>query len=408
MRPFFYLLVGLFIASLLLRIFLFPPQTRQMPEGKKIHFVATIESTPKHKGNLQTFLASVKGYEPVLITAPSVPRLSYGQKIEVAGILQTIVLDDKKPLKTSSFPVIRSVKEQGWLFTLRSNITYTFEAYLPTDLGRLLLGIVFGIKEPLSSSFEDQIRSVGLLHVIAASGMNITLLAGALVVILEKVFSRKKTIGITLLLLFVYAAFAGFQPSIVRAAIMGSLALFAGLVGKQYFGLWALCVTGYVMLMVDPSLLSNVGFQLSFLATLGIMLIKPVLQLSFPKILKPLEEDLTTTFSAQVATTPILLATFGQVSLISLVVNALILWTIPPLMILGGLAAILSLIFEPLAALFLYLCLPLLWIFKAVTELFAGIPFPLQIEDLPGWYVIIYYMALCILIYKVRKKKKHE
>ena len=177
--------------------------------------------------------------------------------------------------------------------------------------------------------------------------MNVSLVAGGLVFIIGAVLSRRKTLSITLFCLTLYAALSGLEPSIVRASLMGSLLLIAGLVGRQYLGLWMLLLTGYGMLFVDPRLLFDVGFQLSFLATAGIVLIKPLLLIPLPQILSVVREDFSTTLSAQILTIPILLSTFGQFNLISILANVAILWMILPVMVLGGLGVIASFFFSP-------------------------------------------------------------
>ena len=398
------LLLCFLVGVLLLRLLLFPPHQAIMPDAAKITFSGRLSSSPKVKGTTQSFILRPRGYEQIFVTTPASPRLFYGERVKITGTVKKRVLEDNRTVNSIYFPTIAVEKDQGIGYRLRQHVIRVFEKYLPLDPARLLLGIAFGIKEPLSTDFSDRIRLVGLLHVIAASGMNITLLAGGLVVTLGKLLSRRMTVCITLMAILFYASFAGFEPSIVRAGIMGGLALVAGLIGRQYFGLWALCLTGYGMLLFDPLLRSDVGFQLSFLATLGIMLFTPLFAFRVPKFLEPFQQDFTTSLGAQVTTAPTLLLSFGQVSLVSLLINALILWTIPPLMVLGGLAAIVSFLFEPLAAVLLYLCLPLLLLFRYLVLVFSRVPFAIHTETIQSLFLIGYYMLLLILIVLLRRR----
>lgn len=410
MRPASYLFLILLTVVFLVRLFVFPVVTRSLPDNRRMTLSVKLTSSPKVKGTTQTFVISPKGYENILVTSPSTPRLYYGERVKMSGTLKKKLLENKETINTIYFPTLVIQKDQDRGFAVRQKVIAVFEKYLPLDLAHLLLGIAFGIKEPLSQVFSDQIRLVGLLHVIAASGMNITLLAGGLVALLGRVLTRRMTIGITLLSIAAYAAFAGFEPSIVRAGIMGSLALLASLLGKQYFGLWALFLTGYVMLLIDPQLILDVGFQLSFLATFGIMTLKPFLAFKTPKALTAFKEDFTTSLSAQAATAPILLMTFGQVSFNSLLVNVLLLWTVPPLMVIGGAAAIAGFVFEPLAGLILYLSLPVLLLFQTVVVFFSSFPLILAMDSVPLSFLIIYYALLLFLIGLLKRKraKRHE
>jgi competence protein ComEC len=144
------------------------------------------------------------------------------------------------------------------------------------------------------------------------------------------------------------------------------------------------------MLFLWPQFLTDIGFQLSFASTLGIMVIPNL----FKKWENALSGDLLTTISAQAATLPMLLGSFGTYSLWSVVVNALVLWTVPILMILGGFAAIISFIFSPLAKALLYLCLPFLVYFQSVANFFAGLKGSITVQSLPWQLTVGYYLFL--------------
>jgi competence protein ComEC len=154
------------------------------------------------------------------------------------------------------------------------------------------------------------------------------------------------------------------------------------------------------MLLADPSLISDIGFQLSFLSTLGILYVKPILEK------KPIiSSEILTTIAAQIATLPVLLVNFGTYSLFSILVNGLVLWTVPILMMFGGAGAILGLIFMPLGQLLVYLCYPLLLYFEAVVNFFGKIGGIISIKTFPWQFAAGYYCLLvCVLL--IFKKEK--
>src|SRR6185312_6794584 len=117
----------------------------------------------------------------------------------------------------------------------------------------------------------------GVLHVIAASGMNVTFVSAALLFSLGLFLNRRNALLFGSLGIIFYLFLVGLQPSILRASIMGLLAFGAGLLGRQHIGIFALFVSGYVLLLWQPNFLFDVGFQLSFMATCGIMFMKPLL-----------------------------------------------------------------------------------------------------------------------------------
>lgn len=136
---------------------------------------------------------------------------------------------------------------------------------------------------------------------------------------------------------------------------MRLVAFGAGILGRQKTGILTLFMSGYLLLLWQPNFLFDVGFQLSFMATCGIMFVKSLLDQLFIKLGKIGEvsgETVTTTLAAQLGTLPILLSVFGQVDVLSIFVNALVLWTVPFLMIFGSLAAIGCLLFVPLGQFF--------------------------------------------------------
>jgi competence protein ComEC len=161
------------------------------------------------------------------------------------------------------------------------------------------------------------------------------------------------------------------------------------------------------LLLWQPNFLFDVGFQLSFMATGGILFVKPLLDDQVEKLGKLGEfggETVTTTLAAQLGTLPILLSVFGQFGLLSVLVNALVLWTVPVVMILGSLAAIFGLVFAPLGQVFLYPALPLLAFFETVVLFFGKSNLVIHSNPLPVAVWIGYYCLLGAII-MLRKKQ---
>jgi competence protein ComEC len=239
------------------------------------------------------------------------------------------------------------------------------------------------------------------MHVIAASGMNVTMVSGFLFYIFSLVLKRQRAIFLSIAGVIFYDFLAGFQASIIRASIMGALAFSSQILGRQRDGVYALFLTAFVMLFLWPQFLTDIGFQLSFASTIGILIIPSL----FKRWQNGISADLITTVSAQIATLPLLLGSFGTYSAWSVVVNALVLWTVPVLMVLGGFAAIAAFVFSPLAQLLLYLCLPFLAYFQSITGFFAGLRGSLSVQNLPWQLTLAYYLSLIALLALISKKK---
>jgi len=386
-----FIFVTFLILILSLRLFLFYSQKTQYKDSQSISFEATVFSDPKFLGNYQDFSVNLPTGELIFVQTAGYQEYVYGDRIRISGSLKTKLLNNKNSILTLSFPKIEVARKSNGDFlavvnSIRQKIIASFQVVLPKDASALLLGIVFGIKEDFSKTFLQNLKIVGVMHVIAASGMNVTMVSGFFFYIFSLVFKRQTAIFLSIAGIIFYDFLAGFQASIIRASIVGALAFSSQILGRQRDGVYILFLTGFIMLFLWPQFLTDVGFQLSFAATLGIMIIPNL----FKKWENALSGDLLTTFSAQVATLPILLGSFGTYSIWSILVNFLVLWTVPILMILGGFAAIVSFVFAPLAKLLLYLCLPFLVYFQFIVGFFLLIlreHWPFKI-CLGNWYLL--------------------
>jgi competence protein ComEC len=388
--------IAFLILILALRLFLFYSQKTEYKDGQSLNFETTLLSDPKFTGSYQDLSVNLPTGELLFVQTVGYPQYRYGQEFKIVGPIRILpragglqprapegqsngaskliggVLTDSNLIYSMSFPKITLMKNSENYFlavvdSVRQKIITSFQAVLPKDSSALLLGIVFGIKEDFSSNFLQDLKTVGVMHVIAASGMNVTMVSGFFFYLFSLFFKRQWAIIFSVIGVVFYDFLAGFQASIIRASIMATLAFSSQIIGRQRDGIYVLFLTGFIMLFLWPQFLTDVGFQLSFASTLGIMVIPQL----FKKWENALSGDLLTTISAQAATLPILLGSFGTYSLWSVVVNALVLWTVPILMILGGFGAIASFVFAPVAKLLLYLCLPFLIYFQAIAGFFA-------------------------------------
>ena len=191
----------------------------------------------------------------------------------------------------------------------------------------------------------------GTLHIIALSGMNISILI-TLVAKTTLSLGRRISSILTLVIIMVFVWFVGASPSIVRAAIMGSLSLFAVYTGRVGWAILSLLLTGGVMLIININYIKDISFQLSFLATLGIILVSVGNKKKYKGLWKnftgSIKENFKITLAAQIFTMPIILIHFQRISIIAPVVNLLVVWAVQPIMVLGFITGILGLIWQPL------------------------------------------------------------
>ncbi len=398
------LLTTILLGMLSLRLlFYFDAKPTYVP-GQEVTLNHTLFSYPKISYGRQ--LIRVEG---LWIYAPAYPSYQYGDRLRIQGVvkekessakngevIKRLVIDN--PRITKSPPAVYLQP----LVVLRNSVEQRFLSVLSKDEAGLLLGIVLGVKNELGDSFYEALKKTGVLHVVAASGSNVSILTGIMLILFSHLLRRSFAVLFTVLTIFGYMVLSGMDPPIVRASIMGVLAFAAVLVGRQYFSLLALFLTGWCMLLISPELLFDVGFWLSATATAGIILFRPVFEGWIPGNLF-VREDISITLAAQVGVLPLLFYFFNSFPLMSVLVNVLVLWTVPILMMLGGLAALLS--FLPLVPdLLLYITYPLLWYFKEVVLFFTAFPLPIELERVPFIFIPAYYLLLLALILYQKQK----
>lgn len=223
---------------------------------------------------------------------------------------------------------------------------------LPEPHASLLSGILFGVKTTLPRGFYTDLITTGTLHIVALSGINISILV-SLVAQITLFLGRKASSIFTIGLIVLFVIFVGPSPSVVRAAIMGSMSLIAVLAGRQNWGVLSLLLAAGIMLLYDFSLIKNISFQLSFLATFGIILANRNAKRQRKKgwinqLFQILRDNFRLTFYAQIFTLPVILYNFHRLSLVAPVANLAIEWVIQPIIVLGFATGILGWIWWPL------------------------------------------------------------
>jgi competence protein ComEC len=243
------------------------------------------------------------------------------------------------------------------------------------------------------------------------TGSNISIIAGLLLAMFSRWLGARRGIRLAILGIVFYTLFVGAEASVVRAAIMGTLALVARQVGRQQFGLNTLAFSAAVMTLVNPLLLWDVGFQLSFAATLGLILYAdPIKTLVMGWLAPRVSEDWLTrlkgpltdyvflTLAAQITTLPLLLYYFQRFSLLSLPANLLILPAQPALMVLGGVSVMIGLILFPLGQLLAFFAWPLTAYTIRVVQAFASLSWASKdISSFSLTFVVLFYLVLMFI-----------
>lgn len=237
------------------------------------------------------------------------------------------------------------IKEK--LFIFKKIITNQIKKILPEPESSLLAGILIGAKEDMGQDLLDEFRKTGIIHIVVLSGFNLTILAQFIMIILS-VFGRKISAIFGSMSIILFAIMTGASSTIVRASLMALLVILAKSMGRNSEAIKLLFLAGFIMLIFNPMLLVyDASFQLSFLATLGLLVLSPKIESLIKygdfKIFN-FKEILGATLSTQIFVFPLILYLMGEISIISPLVNILVLVLIPLSMLLGVVTILISFI----------------------------------------------------------------
>jgi len=398
------------VSLLAFRLALLPQLS--LKEGQKIKVTGVIGQEPLGTGSLQKF--NLGKFE---VTTNRWPEYGYGQKVEVIGkvkVKEYKLYNNYNLYKryNLTFPEIKVLEESHTkginqiAIELRRKLRQIFNQIFSKPYDGIVSGIVIGDKSLISKSFYDNLKLTGTLHILVASGMNIAMFTEGVLSFLCYFFKRRISVVLLILLIWFYSLITGMQPPIIRAAIMATLLYLGQFFGRQSEGGSILLTTGAIMILLDPMIVFDIGFQLSFMATAGLVFIQPRIKeifncqtrvegdkknnttmssrpirqlaerggipfperqrkgfLDFARNDKGLKinasnlinfarsctaklmrsDNFTSSISAQIATLPILFSAFGSFNLLSLVINLMILWTIVYILQAGAVIGIIGL-----------------------------------------------------------------
>ena len=262
---------------------------------------------------------------------------------------------------------------------------------MPKPYDALLLSIVFGTKvTPLDEDLKENYRRVGLSHLLVASGTQVSILLGVCLAII-RFFKIPLRLGIAFASLanVFFASLVGFGSSIIRASIMGEITLLSLFLNKDADIFTSLSLSALIMMVWDPLIIFDIGFQLTFFATWSLIYIAPKLEeRGVPQIISVALAPILATF-------PVILFNFNQFSLVALPVNLIVLPTVEILTILGFISTILSLVFLPLSEILNYFLLVLLKLVNEIVYTFASLKIASFVLPAPPIFLIAgYYMYL--------------
>ncbi len=270
-------------------------------------------------------------------------------------------------------------------------------------------GLLYGYRGGLGS-LNDLFAKTGVTHIVAISGYNITVIATIFVSISKFLYiPRKKAFLLIVTGIIVFVIFTGASASVVRAGIMGILVLIAKQTGRRSSIANVLILTAVGMSIENPFVLMwDAGFQLSFLSTLGLVYIAPIIARYLKKVPEwwGIKESLISTLSAITSTLPLILFQFGRLSVVSPLVNILILWLIPWIMIAGTVAVVAGCVFIPAGRMVGFIAYAGMEYIIRIVRFFAQVRFASIEVRIPIYMMVAMYAVLVYYVGRMQKIKK--
>lgn len=366
----------------------------------------------------------------ILISVARYPEFQYGDVVRVNGKLvrpKKFIEDDGRVFDYPSYLAVKGIHYQipfpittplgqnegnmilSTLFTMKHQFLGVLSTILPEPHNALLGGLLLGGKQSLGTEWQDIFRDAGIIHVVVLSGYNMTIVSEWLVRAFGFLgFYGSLSVGGVGIVLF--ALMTGAGATVLRAAIMALIALLARATGRTYTMGRALLIAGVCMVIQNPSILIfDPSFQLSFLASLGLIFVSPVIEartklfLQFPVW----REVFISTLSTQVMVLPLLLSQTGILSLVSLPVNMLVLPVIPFTMLFGFIAGVVATVVPALGVITAVPAHALLAWVLFVASSSVQIPYAAISVPLSSGVVLVVYILLAIILWRAHASLRH-
>lgn len=292
---------------------------------------------------------------------------------------------------------------------LRNRLMRPLLTAIPAPYAALAVGLLFGGDDLLSQDVQDAFARTGMSHIVAVSGYNVSVIIAAVVSVLIFIgLYRSRATLFAVVAIVAFVALIGFPASGVRAALMGTLVLIAASYGRIAHAYGALALAGAIMLVHNPLLIVyDIGFQLSFLATYGIITIVPLAEQMTQRVPRAfgITDIILVTIAAQIFVLPVILYHFHTMSFVSLFVNVVVLPIIPLAMLSSLLVIVLSWIAPPVSIVCAWLSYGLLAFIIHSVEYAARIPWAaVDAVHISTGMIVVYYGIILGAVWVLRKK----
>ncbi len=368
--------------------------------------------------------------ERTLISVNIFPKYKFGDILAIDGALKipenfndfdyVNYLKKEGVATTMSFPKIKidEISELNFsekikigfykkIFIVKSRFESAVSRSVAEPNASFVNGILLGSRQSIPDKLKEAFNKTGTSHILAVSGYNITIIAEAVLLGLVWFVRRRKAFWISAVLIILFSIMTGASASVVRAAIMGILLSFASGYGRLSDAKNSLVLAGVVMVFLNPMIMVfDVGFQLSFMAVLGLIFIYPMLNSKTEKIPKfaGIKEIILMTLSAQFFVFPLLIYYFKSLSLVSVFTNMLVLPFVPLAMFFGFLSGLAGVIFISLGRIVGFVAWAVTAYQIKIIEFFSSLPFASVSISINWIGLTVIYLILILGLWRTKRK----
>ena len=423
-------IVSILISVALVRFFFFIPKAPTYDDaiGKEVVLEGIVNDDPDVRLKNQHLNIKLKDKEVIILTIIGREvEVAYGDNVVIRGVLEEpenfITTAGKEfnykrylsnqdiyfMIKKAKIEIIshdNGSKIKSVLYKIRNSFIKNINRVIPMPESDLANGLILGARGGFDDETKQEFIETGTIHIVALSGYNVSIVAENVMKFFSLIFSQVVSIILGIIIILLFIVMTGASSTAIRAGIMATIMLLGRMTGRNYLAGRALVIAGLLMVANDPRVLTDMSFQLSFIATGGVLFVTPKV-LNWFKFLPMrfgIREMIATTMAATIAVLPILLYLTGVLSLVSIPANILILLFIPIAMLFIFMTGMSGFISPLLAIPFGFISYLILLYILSVIHFLGTLSFAsVTIQSFPLILTILIYIYLLWWVFKKEK-----
>ncbi len=415
------LIICILIIIACVRFFFFIPKPPIYDNalGKSVELVGLVSDDPDIRLKNKHLNIKLENQDVnILVFVGREEEVNYGDNVKVKGILEepeNFTTESGKEfnykrylanhdiyfiIKNADIEIISSnngSKIKSLLFRIRNSFMKNINQVIPLPESDLANGLILGVKGGFDEEMNNEFISTGTIHIVALSGYNVSIVAEGVMKTFSLIFSQVASIIFGIVIIILFIIMTGASSTAIRAGIMATIMLLGRLTGRKYLAGRALVIAALLMIAYDPRVIADMSFQLSFIATGGVLFLtsKTLNWFKFLPLRFGFREMVASTVAATISVLPILLYMTGVLSLVSLPANFLILLFIPTAMLFIFITGIIGFISPLLSIFFGYISYLILLYILSTIHFLGSLSFAsVTIQSFPLVLTILIYIFL--------------